>query len=150
LFHEIYQEYLCGCVLRVVRELFSLLPVDTVLVTAVADSIDSRTGQALEKPVLSVAISRETVTKLEFDRLNPADAIEGLQHRAEFKTSRKAEAFQPITPLTPADIKQTSNKDLNLQSLLASIQAMRAELRTKTAELDLKSITSRPKSNPAL
>ena len=32
LFHGIYLDYLCGCVLRVAREVFALLPVDTVLV----------------------------------------------------------------------------------------------------------------------
>ena len=31
LFHEIYLDYLCGCVLRVAREVFALLPVDTVI-----------------------------------------------------------------------------------------------------------------------
>ena len=58
LFHEIYLDYLCGCVLRVAREIFALLPVDTVLVTAAVDSLDSRTGQTVGQPVLSVAMAR--------------------------------------------------------------------------------------------
>jgi len=35
-FHEIYQDYVCGCMLRVAREVFAMLPVETVLVTALA------------------------------------------------------------------------------------------------------------------
>ena len=38
-FHEIYQDYLCGCLLRVAREVFALFPVDTVLVTAVSVNV---------------------------------------------------------------------------------------------------------------
>src|SRR6266568_7450395 len=57
-FHEIYQDYLCGCVLRVTREIFALLPLDALLVTASADSLDPRTGQTIEQPVLSVFMPR--------------------------------------------------------------------------------------------
>jgi hypothetical protein len=46
-FVEIYQDYVCGCVLRVARELFALLPVETVLVTASAESLDTSTGQPI-------------------------------------------------------------------------------------------------------
>ena len=66
LFHEIYLDYLCGCVLRVAREIFALLPVDTVLVTAAADSLDSRTGHTVEQPVVSVALPRADVALLNF------------------------------------------------------------------------------------
>src|SRR5438477_5186128 len=54
-FHEIYQDYVCGCVLRLAREMFALLPVDSVILTATVDGIDSRTGHTAELPVLSVA-----------------------------------------------------------------------------------------------
>jgi hypothetical protein len=69
-FHEIYLDYLCGCVLRVAREVFALLPVATVLVTAAADSFDSRSGQSVELPVLSVSAQRAIVTQLDFGRLS--------------------------------------------------------------------------------
>ena len=45
-FHEIYQDYVCGCVLRVAREVFALLPVETVLVTASA-ALKSLSGSNL-------------------------------------------------------------------------------------------------------
>jgi hypothetical protein len=98
-FHEIYQDYVCGCVLRVARELFALFPVDTVLVTASVDAPDSRTGHITEQPVLSVAIPRAVAARLDFAQLDPSDAMENFQHRGDFKASRKTEAFQPITPL---------------------------------------------------
>ena len=150
LFHDIYLDYLCGCVLRVAREIFALLPVDTVLVTAAADSLDSRTGHTVEQPVVSVALPRADVAQLNFDQLVPADAMEHFQRRAEFKASRKTEAFQPIAPLTPADIAHSSGQELSLQNLLASVQKLRDELKTIIAELNPALSAPTPETNPTL
>ena len=135
-FHEIYQDYLCGCVLRVAREVFALLPIDVVMVTAMADLLDSHTGQMVEQPVLSVAMSRAAIAQLNFDQLNPSDAMENFQCRGDFKTSRKSEAFQPITPLTPADIMHSSIEAMSFENLRASIQKMREELKIWITELN--------------
>ena len=134
-FHEIYQDYLSGCVLRVAREAFALLPVDTVLVTASADSLDSRTGHTVEQPVLSVAMPRSAVARLNFDQLDASDALENFQHRGDFKASRKSESFNSIVPLTPADIAHNSIEEMSFQNLLATIQKMREELKVKIAEM---------------
>ena len=40
-FHDLYQDYVCGCALRVVRELVALLPVETVFVTTVGEVLAS-------------------------------------------------------------------------------------------------------------
>ena len=135
-FHEIYQDYLCGCVLRVAREIFALLPVETLLITAAADSFDSSTGQALEQSVLSVAIPREKIAQLGFERLSPSYAMENFLHRGDFKASRKSDAFQPITPLTPADIQATSIHDLGILDLFEKVRTVREEVRARIAELD--------------
>lgn len=134
-FHEIYQDYVCGCMLRVVREVFALLPVEVLLITAIVDSLDSRTGQTMEQPVLSAAMPRAIVARLDFDRLDPSDAVESFLHRGDFKATRKSEAFQSITPLTPADIAQASVDDIGLRDLLVHVQRLRDELKTQIAEL---------------
>ena len=104
-FHEIYQDYVCGCVLRLAREVLALLPVDEVLVTAsVNGRTDPRTGKPAELPVLSVAIARAVVEQLDFDRLDPSDSMENFSHRGDVKASRKGGEFLPIVPLTLADL----------------------------------------------
>lgn len=80
-FHEIYQDYVCGCVLRVGRELFALLPIETVIVTALADLFDSRTGRTAEQPILSVAMPRGVMKRLNFNLLDPSDAMENFRKR---------------------------------------------------------------------
>jgi hypothetical protein len=149
-FHEIYVDYLCGCVLRVAREVFALLPVATVLVTAEADSLDPRTGQKVEQPVLSVATRRASIAQLDFDRLSPPDALENFQRRAEIKASRKTEAFQPIIPLTLADIAPTGGEELSFESLLTGVQKMRDELKSKIAEFKSSSPVPIPEGDPTL
>ncbi len=149
-FHEIYQDYLCGCVLRVACEIFALLPVDSLLVTAAADSLDPRTGQTVEQPVLSVFIPRAVLTRLDFDRLDPSDAMENFQHRGDFKASRKSETFQSITPLTPANITQASIEDMGFHDLLANIQKMREELKSKIAQLNQRASDTIPQTSPSL
>jgi hypothetical protein len=134
-FHEIYQDYLCGCVLRVAREVFALLPLDALLVTAATDSLDPATGQRVEQPVLSVFMPRAAFARLDFDRLDPSDAMDSFPHRGDLKASRKSEGFDPIVPLRPADIAQASIEGMGFQDLLANAQKMRDELRSKTAEL---------------
>jgi tellurite resistance protein len=114
-FHEIYQDYVCGCVLRVGRESFGLLPVETVIVTALADLFDSSTGRTTEQPILSVAIPRAVLNNLNFSCIDPSDAMENFLHRGEFKASRKSGAFAPVTPLVP--------KDLSVKQIPAPITA---------------------------
>jgi hypothetical protein len=80
-FHEIYQDYVCGCMLRVAREVFAMLPVETVLLTASADILDTRTGQTSERPVLSAVMPRAAIASLDFDRLDPSDAMENFLHQ---------------------------------------------------------------------
>lgn len=130
-FHEIYQDYVCGCVLRVAREVFTMLPVETVLVTASVDALDPRTGQAVEQPVLSVAIPRAAVARFDFGALDPSDAMESFLRRGDFKASRKSGEFVPITPLALADLPQTFSESTDVRDLLVNMQRLRNDLKAE-------------------
>ena len=149
-FHEIYQDYVCGCMLRVAREVFAMLPVETLLVTAMADLPDSRRGHTVEQPVLSAAMPRTVIARLNFDKLDSSEALENFRHRGDFKASRKSGVFQPISPLTPADITQHSVEDMGFQDLLANIHTMRKELESEIAELSHRLAATMSQSNPSL
>ncbi len=127
-FHEIYQDYVCGCVLRLAREMFALLPVDTIILTATVDGIDSRTGHTAELPVLSVAAGRSQIEDLDFEHLDPSDAIQNFQHHGDVMTSRKSGEFVPIIPLSPADVALPSPETMDFTSLVARVKQFRVEL----------------------
>jgi hypothetical protein len=130
-FHEIYQDYVCGCVLRLAREVLALLPVDEVLVTASVNGTDPRTGKPAELPVLSVAIARAVVELLDFERLDPSDSMENFPHRGDVKASRKGGEFVPIVPLTPVDLAPPQPEQINLTGLLTNLRQLRAEIGSK-------------------
>lgn len=134
-FHDLYQDYLCSCIIRVAREVFALLPVDFLLVTASVDTLNPRTESLDDQKVFSASIPRSNLQQLDFDAIDPSDAMDNFFHRGDFKASRKSEAFTSITPLTPADIMQTLNTCRLFSELLANTKSMREELRAKIAEI---------------
>jgi len=134
-FIEMYQDYVCGCVLRVARELFALLPVETLLITASAESLATSTGQTLERPFLSVVIPRETLRAFNFDKLDPSDSIMNLTHRGDLMASRKTGDFEFITPMTVTDISQKPNESTDIKDVLATAQRLRAELAAQCSAL---------------
>lgn len=125
---EVYQDYVCGCVLRLGREMLALLPIDIVLVTAVVDGTDNRTGQPALVPILSVCVRREEVAKLNFDQLDPSDAMDNFLHRGDVRTSRKSEGYVAIAPLTPDDLPRSATRNDGIADLVHQIRAARAEL----------------------
>lgn len=127
-FHEIYQDYVCGCVLRLAREVFALLPVETVLVTATVDGIDPRTGRAAELPVLSVVIPRVVAARLDFEHLDPSDSLENFLHRGDVMTSRKSAEFVPIAPLTAADVFPPQPARVDFTTIVTHVRQLRTEL----------------------
>lgn len=107
-FWAYYQDYVCGAVLRVARELFALLPIDKVIVTALGDILNSQTGQIEEQPILSAFIPRETVQRLNFDLLDPSDSMENFVHNMKFY---KTKGFVAVEALTVADIEPTKQAE---------------------------------------
>jgi len=101
-FYALYQDYVCGCVLRVARELLALLPVEMVIVNAVGSLLNTQTGYMEERPILSVGIPRETLEALNFEMLDPSDSMTNFVHRMNF---RKTQGFRAVDVLTPDDFQ---------------------------------------------
>jgi hypothetical protein len=138
-FHEVYQDHICSCVLRVAREIFAVLPVQTCLITALADWLDSSTGRTSEQPVLSVAFAREEIARMNFERLDPSDAIDNVFHRGDFKASRKSGAFAPIIPLTPADLPKPDKAVADIAGILQLAHRMHQGIKAELAKLQTES-----------
>jgi len=102
-FHELYQDYVCGCVLRVAREVFALLPVQRVLITAgIHQSGEKNPTAAI--PVLSVSIRRRDLAMVSFEKLDASEAVERFIYRGAFKRTKALGAFEGISPLSWSDI----------------------------------------------
>ena len=131
LFHEVHQDYISSCMLRAAREIFTLLPIQTLIVTA-----SSAHSDGVARPVLSAAFSRKALAALEFDTLDPSTAVESFPHRGDFKASRKSGAFLAIIPLSPADFAATEvSSETPFADLMATISSMRSDIKSAIDEL---------------
>ena len=148
-FHELYQDYVCGCVLRVVREVLALLPVDAVIVTATVSVVQTSTGMEAETPVLSVAAPRHVIERLDFVRLDPSDSMENFTHRGDVMASRKSGGFVAIVPLKPADVAGDEPAKLGLTDALGRVRELRAEISEKLAKLQAEASPSVESNSPA-
>lgn len=99
-FNEIYQDYVCSCILKISKEIFQLLPVvNEVQVNAKGSLMNSATGNFEEQTIVSVNIERDKLDKLNFDLLDPSDSMSNFEHRMDFK---KNEGFKPVSDLQTA------------------------------------------------
>jgi hypothetical protein len=102
-YYELYQDYVCSCVLRVARELMALLPIEMVIVTAVGKLLNTQTGHIEEQPILSVAIPRDTLMGLNCDMIDPSDSMANFVHHMTF---RKTKGFGAVKALAPSDLQR--------------------------------------------
>lgn len=84
-FVEVYQDYVCGAVLRVARDLLAVLPAETAYVTAVGLLLDTSTGEQDVRPIVSVKVPRTTLARLNFDALDPSDSMANFVHNMKLK-----------------------------------------------------------------
>ena len=92
-FYAIHQDYVCGAVLRVAREVLAVLPADGAIVTAKDVVLDSSTGHQNLVPILSVAIPRATLGQINFSTVDASDAMKNFVHRMDWK---KTEGFRAV------------------------------------------------------
>lgn len=100
-FQELHQDYVCSCVLRIANELFALLPVSIVIVTAIDKLLNSANGHLELKPILSVAVVRATLQEINLEAIDPSDAMRQFVHRMDFKKTR---GFAAVDRILPADL----------------------------------------------
>lgn len=104
-YYGFYQDYVCSAVLRVTRELFALIPIASVLITAVDEVLSSQTGNLEKQAILSVLIPRATFDRLNLATLDASDSMRNFVHRMDFRASY---GFRPVEPLDPATAKAGS------------------------------------------
>lgn len=92
-FNEIYQDYVCSVVLRVANEIFSILPDDKLIINAEDHLLNKSTGHLEPQSLLSVYITRDGVSRLNMEYIDPSDAMNNFIHNVNFK---KAKGFEPI------------------------------------------------------
>jgi hypothetical protein len=100
---QLYQDYVCGTVLRVAQETMALLPITKVLVNAVTKMVNPRTGHLEDTIIVSALIPRKTLSSLQIDKADPSDAMSNFLTHMEFK---KTAGFQAVEPVDLSNITE--------------------------------------------
>ena len=101
-FQELYQDYVCGTVLRIARELFALLPIQMSIINAAANILNTKTGHMEDMTILSVSVSRKTLESLNLEAIDPSDSMENFVHKMDFK---RGKGFNPTERLNPSEFQ---------------------------------------------
>jgi hypothetical protein len=92
----LYQEHVCSAAIRVARELFHLLLMTRVYVDVGTVRLNTATGHMTNDTFLSVEFDRERLLGLNFQRIDPSNAVQSFRHKMDFK---KSTGFAPIERL---------------------------------------------------
>lgn len=95
-YNELVQDYVCSTTIRVARDLFALLPIDRVIIHAVDSVLNPATGNEEEVTILSVAIDKSKLNELNFERIDPSDALGALECNMSFS---KTNGFREVSRL---------------------------------------------------
>ena len=96
-YFDIQQDYVCSCVLRIARDMFALLPLDTVYIHAADTMMDTTTGHLRTMTILSVKIDKRSLNKLNFNNIDCSDAMQNFVHNMNFK---KTGGFSEVNKLS--------------------------------------------------
>ena len=100
-FNELYQDYVCGVLLRVARETLAYLPIKMVSIHALTKMVDTSTGHLDDTPIVSAIIPPETLERFNFDTIDQSDSMQNFVHNMKFS---KTNGFSAVDKV---DIKQT-------------------------------------------
>ncbi|MFJ7730159.1 DUF4236 domain-containing protein [Neobacillus sp. NPDC097160] len=92
-YYDIQQDYVCSCVLRIARDMFALLPLNTIIIHALDSQMNTSIGYHEKVVVLSVKIDRNTLNRLNFDTIDCSDSMVNFEHKMNF---RKTKGFAPV------------------------------------------------------
>lgn len=92
-YNDLLQDYVCGCAIRIARDIFALLPLRSVIVDA----------RDKNKEILSVEFTRKEFQKMDFAHIDASDTVSQFNHRMAFTLEK---GFMTIIPI---DDKQGMN-----------------------------------------
>lgn len=85
-YNDLLQDYVCGCAIRIARDIFALLPLRSVLINAIDNGED----------ILSVKFKKRSFETLNFSRIDASDTVEQFEYRMNFNLH---DGFKPIIPI---------------------------------------------------
>lgn len=96
-YFELMQDYVCSCILRIARDLFSLLPLQTVYIHAYDEQLNAETGHKEPLLILSTKIDRNILEGLDFENIDCSDAMNNFPHHMKFRKFKGFDSVEKIS-----------------------------------------------------
>lgn len=84
-YHELYQDHVCSIVLKVARDIFALLPIEKTIITVFDHTLTQSTGYLNDTAIVSARITKETMNRLNLNKIDPSEALKNFTHTMSFK-----------------------------------------------------------------
>ena len=95
-YYELVKDYVSSCTIRIARGYFALCLLKGFMCMLSGKRVDTRTGHLNEETILSVLFDRDTLENLNFDLIDPSDALTNFRHNMSFA---KTTGFKPVERL---------------------------------------------------
>ncbi|MDR0952768.1 MAG: hypothetical protein LBM71_01060 [Elusimicrobiota bacterium] len=95
--NEIYQDYICSIALRIAREIEALFPIDKFLVNIVDDIVNPSTGHLEEQILLSLMPVKDTINKINFEKIDASSCITNFKHNMKFTKTKGLEPIKEVS-----------------------------------------------------
>lgn len=97
---EIHCTHVCSSVIRIAREIFALLPVQHVYITAILSRLDPATGHSRSLTIISVRMVRGCLDGINLQQIDPMDTMTAFGANLQYL---KRKGFQEVEPLVALD-----------------------------------------------
>ena len=77
-YNDLLQDYVCSTCIRIARDMFALLPIETTVVHATLNG----------NTVVSVSFDRNSLSKIKFGYIDPSDTLSKFKHNMDYSPSR--------------------------------------------------------------
>ncbi len=95
-YYAVIKGYVSGLTLRIARNIFGLLPIKTVMINTQTDLLDTQVGEIDNITILSAKIDKSKLNTLNFNLIDPFDALNNFEHNVRFL---KTKGFQAVEKL---------------------------------------------------
>ena len=98
-YFDLQQDYVSSCTIRIARDLFALLPIETVYVHAYDEQLNTENGHVERYCILSVKFDRPILETLNFNYIDPSDALNNFKHNMKFRKTLGFSEVEEINDL---------------------------------------------------
>lgn len=91
--HAMRKDFVCSQAIWATRHPFALLPVRQCMSYVTENRLNTATGHRKNRILLSVLFDEATMNQLNFDHLNPSDAMENFKHHMDHLITK---GFRPV------------------------------------------------------